>query len=114
MFVLNDLIDFSDFINELDYAIHNLDISANSYYKKWTVDVKNFNNAAPEVNINYSGYLYQKRRAKLLRQFKSIILKYVDNEFVPKKDYLTKNDLHFLVHQPEIKKIFDKYYVQII
>lgn len=112
MFIIDNLIKFNDFIVDIDNIIKSLDYSCNLYYVNWTIDVKNFNNSAPEVNINYSGYFYQKRRVRLLRKFKNIFLKHIDR--VSENDFLTKEEMNFLVLQPEIKNLFDYYQIIIL
>lgn len=126
MFVIHNFNNFNknDFIDDVDFALCCLNNSANYYYKKWKEDVSNYyqmtdvsncNNPAPEKNSNFSKYLFQRRRSKLLRQLKTTILKYINNDFLSEKtDFLTKHDLNFLIFQPEISLLFDKHSIQIL
>lgn len=114
MFVIYHSIQLNDFIVDMDVAIKHLNAGANHYYRLWAEDVNNSNNSAPEANVNYSGYLFQRRRSSLMRQLKSIMLRYADNDVLCESDYLSKDELRFLTRQPEIKKIFDKYTIQIL
>jgi len=107
------------FIADLDYALKQLNISTNLYYNKWVEDVKKFINSAPETNLNFSGYLFQKRRIKLLSQFKYFFLnqgrqpRVVGHNSTPLPSQAPKSptfeDMQFLLLQPELKQLFDKY-----
>ena len=109
MFILTSDINTENFKFDIDNAIKNLNISANIYYNKWTVDVSNGCNPAPEANLNYSGYLFQRRRSKLLNNFKSIFFKFVNGELQRNENFLTHDEMSFLLRQPEIKQLFFKY-----
>jgi hypothetical protein len=109
MFILTNPVNIENFKIDIDNAIKNLNISANMYYNKWIVDVSNYINPAPEKNINFSGYLFQKRRSKLLNNFKSIFFKFVNGTLKKNEKFLTYDEISFLLFQPEIKQLFYKY-----
>ena len=120
MFILtNSDINIENFKIDINNAIKNLNISANIYYNKWIIDVSNYyttltppkgHNPAPETNVNYSGYLFQRRRSKLLNNFKSIFFKFVNGELQRNdENFLTYDEMSFLLLQPEIKQLFYKY-----
>jgi hypothetical protein len=119
MFILiNPNINIENFKIDIDNAIKNLNISANTYYNKWTVDVSNYiaqrivpdgYNPEPEKNLNYSGYLFQRRRSKLLNEFKSIFFKFLNGVLQPDQKYLTIDEMIYLSLQPEINQLFCKY-----
>lgn len=115
MFIVTNSGNFNidNFNADIDNAIKNLNVSTNIYYNKWTVDVSNYINPAPETNLNYSGYLFQKQRSRLLSQFKFIFSKFIYNELQPDDKFLTYDELWFLIKQPEIKQLFDKYSITI-
>ncbi|MGL5961899.1 MAG: hypothetical protein ACRCZ0_08085 [Cetobacterium sp.] len=118
MFIITSDINTENFKIDIDNAIKNLNISANMYYNKWTVDVSNYinysnppkgRNPAPEANLNYSGYLFQRRRSKLLNNFKYIFFKFVNGDLQQNENFLTHDEMSFLLRQPEIKQLFFKY-----
>ena len=110
MFILtNPDINIDNFKLDINNTIKNLNVSTNTYYNKWTVDVSNSVNPAPETNLNYSRYLFQKRRSKLLNEFKFIFLNFVNGVLKSDQKYLTVDEMTFLLLQPEIKQLFCKY-----
>lgn len=109
MFILTNPIDIENFKVDIDDAIKNLNVSTNTYYNKWVADVSNYINPAPETNLNYSGYLFQKRRSKLLNEFKFIFFKFVNGTLQSDQKFLTIDEMAFLLFQPEIQQLFCKY-----
>lgn len=109
MFIITNSINIENFKIDIDNVIKNLNISTNIYYNKWIVDVSNYRNPAPETNLNYSGYLFQRRRSKLLNDFKSIFFKFVNGELQQNEIFLTYDEMSFLLLQPEIKQLFYTY-----
>lgn len=116
MFILTTPdMNIENFKFDIDNTIKNLNIITNTYYNKWTVDVSNWHNPAPETNLNYKGYLYQKQRSKLLREFKSIFFNFIragPNVLQSNQKFLTADEMRFLLLQPEIKQLFCKYSIE--
>jgi hypothetical protein len=85
-----------EFMNEFNNIIESLYRGSLYYYNAWVEDTHNFNNPAPEVNINWKGHELQDKRYKLMKKIGTCY-------------NIKRVDFNFLTKQPEVDLFFKKH-----
>lgn len=87
-----------DFVSEYIYSLKCFQKSIEKYYNCWNNNIINYYNLNLEYNIFRQLYELQIKRYE-------IMLKIID------RVHITKNEYNFLIKQPQINKLFKKYYI---